>query len=869
MVRFGRSRPRAVVPLADAGLAPGRRDTELGSLSRALAAVQRLGGAVPQTFVVTADVFRHVVNTALPPGHDPASLVRTIRRPIGVERAARARERLLAVPLDAEVEREIDGVFGELMEQSPWGVAVRASPLLHDQGMARAAGLSLTELPVKTRNDVGAAIRWAWARAASEVTLSHLRAQKMRDVAVAVVLQPVVAARATVTLVTDTRSPPEPKGEPRLMAIAHSGISVEGADPTSSELVVFDAQGREERRRPSLQDRELAVRERAIVAVPRDASARVLSEADVAELASLARRLEPLGPSVVHCVLAAEGEPVVVDVTPLQHDGHPGSGTTETLWVRTAVDEAPSLPLTPLSAHLLRQPLLARGRLASGERSPRQGRLAGMLASVDGRPYLSLSSRRERDADRDPIDLIGHIELGSGQWTRALAREPAVRPSLARAGLRVAQIASEQKLLTDEVARFERDAEQQRRWLAELDLGILPDDALTTTLHEVSQFLSRSYALHARAHGLAVSGHALLASVLTGADAARAAWSSHAVCAGAGVVTARPAAAFCHVAAIARFDVPALTLVTQGDLTSLSSLPEGPLSRAMRQFLEAYGDRGVFETELASPRWGESAGLLSAMLAAALRGEAVDPDIAASRARALADRALALLEPGLSFFENRVVRDIVFRQRELLRLRERCRSRIAHALSMMRIVMLDVDRRIRRLDPSLDQGAALFLTLRELTQAVAKYRADLSPIVRARRADLAAQSQTRESSPVFRGAPRPSFPTELATTLTGLSLAGGTGEGRVVRLGASLEGLERFAPGDVLCVKTLDLGLTPLFLHARAVVTELGTPFSSSAVVARDCGVPVVGGLSSVTALLRDGDRVQVDGDAGSVELLT
>jgi pyruvate,water dikinase len=288
----------------------------------------------------------------------------------------------------------------------------------------------------------------------------------------------------------------------------------------------------------------------------------------------------------------------------------------------------------------------------------------------------------------------------------------------------------------------------------------------------------------------------------------------------------------------------------------------------LRQFLEAYGDRGLFETELASARWGEGAGPILKMLEAVLRGEAVDPDIAASRARALADRALALLEPGLSFFETRVVRDIVSRQREILRLRERCRARIAHGLSMMRVVMLDVDRRIRRLDPTLDEGAASFLTLKELIVAVAKYRADLAPIVRARRADLAVQSRAREPLPVFRGAPKPALPQAPFSPLAGLPLAAGVGEGRIVCLGRALEGLSRFVPGDVLCVKALDLGLTPLFLHARAVVTELGTPFSSSAVVARDCGVPVVGAVPAATSLLRDGDLVRVDGDAGSVEVL-
>jgi pyruvate,water dikinase len=870
-MKFGRSRPRAVVPLAEPG-GSGRRDTQLGSLSRALSAAARLGVVVPESFVVTADVFRHAVNTALPPGHDPASLVRTVRRPTGIERAARARERLLDITLDTDVEREIDAAYSDLGEIAPWGIAVRASPVVADQGVARVAGLSLTELCPPSRDAVGAAIRRAWARAASQTTLEYLRVRKIRDLAVAVVLQPVVVARASVTLVTevdaltDSATVFDAKG-PRRLALAVEGLVGE-SDYSGAELLLFDTEGNVEARRPPAQSFAVVVRDGAVTTTPATPSSAILTPEDITRLADVAERLATLGPSVVTCVLRPDGEPCLVDIVPIEHEGHPAGGASETLWVRTAVDEAPAAPLTPLSAQLLRQPLLERGRLAYGERAPRQGRLASMIASVAGRPYLNLSPRLERDPDRDPVDLIGHIELGTGQWTKVLARETAPRPSLARAGLRVAQIASEQKALGDEVGRFERDAEQQRRWLAELDLGILPDDALTTTLHEVSRFLSRAHALHARAHALAVTGHALLASVLSGADAARASWAAHAVSAGAGVVTARPAAAFCHVAAIARFDVPAQAALAQGQPLVAAALPDGPFARALRQFLDAYGDRGVFETELARPRWGEGGKGLGAMFAAALRGEAVDPDIAASRARSLADRALALLEPGLSFFETRVVRDIVSRQRELLRLRARCRVRIAHGLSMMRVVMLDVDRRIRRLDPTLDEGAALFLTLRELTLAVAKYRADLGPIVEARRADLSTEQRARAPAAVFRGAPKPAFPRPPCAELAGLALAAGTGEGRIVRLDSALTGLDRFTPGDVLCVPSLDLGLTPLFLHASAVISELGTPFSASAVVARDCGVPVVAAVVSATELLRDGDRVHVDGDGGTVRVL-
>jgi pyruvate,water dikinase len=474
----------------------------------------------------------------------------------------------------------------------------------------------------------------------------------------------------------------------------------------------------------------------------------------------------------------------------------------------------------------------------------------------------------ERASSGDAVDPVTRMELASAQWVPDVAGAPVARTSLARAGIRIAQIATEQLALTDDVARFERDAERHRRWLAELDLAILPDDALTTTLAEVSEFLMRAHGLHRRASAAVLAGHALLASVLAAIEPARAAWLAHAVTSGVDVATSRPGAAFCHVAAIAEFDPAARDMILRDSLGAIAALPEGPLRRALEEFSKAYGDRGAFETELSGPRWGEDPRPLFAMLASFFRAPPVDPEVGLSRARALADRQLAELEPRLSYFETRVVRDIVSRQKDLLRLRERCRVRVAHGFSMMRVVALDVDRRIRRLDPSLDSGSALMLTFSELTVAVAKYPADLAPIVRARRNDYRTQLEWPSPTPVFRGAPRLALPVPQEPTLRGLPTSAGVVEGPVLRLRTS-DDLRRSSPTDVLVVESLDSGLVPLLFQAAAVVSDLGTPFSSSAVVARDCGIPAVTGVAGAALLLRDGERVRVNGDAGTVDRLT
>jgi pyruvate,water dikinase len=68
-----------------------------------------------------------------------------------------------------------------------------------------------------------------------------------------------------------------------------------------------------------------------------------------------------------------------------------------------------------------------------------------------------------------------------------------------------------------------------------------------------------------------------------------------------------------------------------------------------------------------------------------------------------------------------------------------------------------------------------------------------------------------------------------------------------------------------LVVEFADPGWTPLFPRAAAVVMEVGGMMCHAAVVARELGVPAVFGVADATTLLREGTRVTVDGDKGTV----
>ncbi|MFJ3402808.1 PEP/pyruvate-binding domain-containing protein [Promicromonospora sp. NPDC090134] len=98
--------------------------------------------------------------------------------------------------------------------------------------------------------------------------------------------------------------------------------------------------------------------------------------------------------------------------------------------------------------------------------------------------------------------------------------------------------------------------------------------------------------------------------------------------------------------------------------------------------------------------------------------------------------------------------------------------------------------------------------------------------------------------------------------------ASGVTEG-VARVVRSVEDGEALLPGEVLVTSVTNVGWTPLFPRAAAVVTDVGAPLSHAAIVARELGIPAVVGCGNATMRLRTGDLVRVDGEHGTVEVLT
>lgn len=89
-----------------------------------------------------------------------------------------------------------------------------------------------------------------------------------------------------------------------------------------------------------------------------------------------------------------------------------------------------------------------------------------------------------------------------------------------------------------------------------------------------------------------------------------------------------------------------------------------------------------------------------------------------------------------------------------------------------------------------------------------------------------------------------------------------TGRARVIR---DPEEDGSVKPGEILVAPQTDVGWTPMFLTASAVVVELGGPLSHACIVAREFGVPTVVNVRRATEVIETGDRITVDADEGIV----
>ncbi len=316
-------------------------------------------------------------------------------------------------------------------------------------------------------------------------------------------------------------------------------------------------------------------------------------------------------------------------------------------------------------------------------------------------------------------------------------------------------------------------------------------------------------------------------------------------------------------------------LESLGLVRGISKVLSGEMSK--EQYIEQYGHRGTHEYELSLPVDAENPDWIEKQVR---EYESLGIDVE----KMLINQRKKFDEAFVRFIE-RYPNKIMWLKKELksasnvMILRERARSEFVRVYRLIRLFAL-------KAGAFHDLGEKVFLLyIDEVEQLLSggEIKWEIIPIRRANyekykryppfpsvikgRFDPEAWANNPDRRTDYYDASMPNVEIDSTDMLKGHPGAAGSVKG-LVRVIHRFEDAHQLLPGEILVTTTTNIGWTPVFPKALAIVTDVGAPLSHAAIVAREMGIPAVVGCGDATIRLKTGDKVKVDGGQGTVEIL-
>ncbi|MBA2937512.1 phosphoenolpyruvate synthase [Paenibacillus sp. CGMCC 1.16610] len=295
------------------------------------------------------------------------------------------------------------------------------------------------------------------------------------------------------------------------------------------------------------------------------------------------------------------------------------------------------------------------------------------------------------------------------------------------------------------------------------------------------------------------------------------------------------------------------------------------------RFMELYGMRCPGEIDITRPRWREDPSTLLPSIGSHMRSMEPGEHRAKFAEGALQAEAAAidllkrLRAQPFGRLKAKLMSRLVSVFRGLMGLREHPKYLMMQHFYLVRKGLLDEGNSLVKKGVLKRAEDVFYLSLDELLKLAEGERPS----------GVAALIQQRtEELKRFRGMTPPRLMTSEGEIVIGRRKLQDAPEGAFVGTPVSagvIEGIARVVlrpeeaklnKGEIMVAPFTDPGWTPLFHSAVGLVMEVGGLMTHGAVVAREYGLPAVVGIDGATTLIRDGDRIRLDGTRGYVLVL-
>lgn len=292
----------------------------------------------------------------------------------------------------------------------------------------------------------------------------------------------------------------------------------------------------------------------------------------------------------------------------------------------------------------------------------------------------------------------------------------------------------------------------------------------------------------------------------------------------------------------------------------------------LKSFIRKYGMRCSGEVDITKPRWNEEPlQLVSSILSNIRTAKACEHREKFKQGELDAQMAAKEIVSEFNFIEKRIVSRLVKLYRNLMGMREHHKfSLILHLDIYKRAILEDGDNLIKK-GILKNKQDVFYFTLQELIAVEENsFPGDIQVYI----------EKIKNQYQQYEKLTPPRVMTSEGEIITGRARNIKAPEGALIGTPVSagiVEGIAKvvlrledanLSPGEILVAPYTDPGWTPLFTSAIGLITEVGGMMTHGSVIAREYGLPAVVGIEKATELIKNGDRIRVNGTEGFVQIL-
>lgn len=291
-------------------------------------------------------------------------------------------------------------------------------------------------------------------------------------------------------------------------------------------------------------------------------------------------------------------------------------------------------------------------------------------------------------------------------------------------------------------------------------------------------------------------------------------------------------------------------------------------------FMNKYGIRAAGEIDMAKERWMENPEPLAKSILATMKTskEGVhrkEYEALIEEAKTAAEEMVKEVEAKHGKIKAKIVKRLIKVLRSNLPMREHHKFLMMRQIMIFKKILLEEAKVLVEKGQLAEEKEIFYVSMQELYKAIESGKS-LAELVEQRKEEYehykklnAPRVMTSDGEEIKAMIKRKDLP---EGALAGIPVSSGVIEG--IAKVITDPSKETLSKGEILVAPFTDPGWTPLFINAAGLVMEVGGQLTHGTVVAREYGIPAVVGISDATKVIKSGQRIRVDGNAGYVTVI-